>query len=204
MTKVGGSQISSANRKPQLADLRFAGPRFFTDLNLPTIIHVFKYSIYSFALKRWLLGSWAVFCRNCGFAICGLAHLRNVRTCDSGKIIWICGFVICEGKISVQSQLGLSFLSTRNFSKLGVLGNIRMYCIPTTEIKLRGQRVMPSLCFLIVSQPRDERCWSVSKQEITCQETGAGEGWDLPQAGWEGHHRRQEVHGEDQGDRRQT
>jgi hypothetical protein len=30
------------------------------------------------------------------FAICGLAHLRNLRTCDFGMSKRICGYAICE------------------------------------------------------------------------------------------------------------
>ncbi len=30
-----------------------------------------------------------------GFAICGLAHLRNLRICDSGMSPRVCGFAIC-------------------------------------------------------------------------------------------------------------
>jgi hypothetical protein len=30
-----------------------------------------------------------------GFAICGLAHLKNLRSCDNGMNPTICGFAIC-------------------------------------------------------------------------------------------------------------
>jgi hypothetical protein len=47
--------------------------------------------ICGFAIWGWNM-------KKFGFAICGLAHLRNLRICGSGMSLRMGGFAICEQK----------------------------------------------------------------------------------------------------------
>jgi hypothetical protein len=103
------------------ADLRFADPIFLAICGLKTSAYIsflqstknhFKRVTFRTILRQRVL---QYFVEICGFAIwgwimkilaiaiCGLAHLRNLRICDSGMSLRNCGFAICEQK-SLESM----------------------------------------------------------------------------------------------------
>jgi hypothetical protein len=63
----------------------------------------------------------------CGFAICGLAHPRNLLICDSGMIPKICGFAICgllKQLYCPPLHLAIIYLSLCNVLYKSIWGNL--------------------------------------------------------------------------------
>jgi hypothetical protein len=57
-----------------------------------------------------------------GFAFCRLGHLRNLRICDSGMSLRMCGFAICElKKFGKLEKILISFSIIKNASLLVIL-----------------------------------------------------------------------------------